>query len=66
MILLEKQAIELGFPDLEELLKSEYMRDYVEQMSSVNGVAIYGALSKPANEHILRRVADCKLNDDQK
>ncbi|VDO34187.1 unnamed protein product [Onchocerca flexuosa] len=65
-ILLEKKALELGFPDLEELLKSEYMKDYVEQTSSINGVAIYGAVSKPSNEHILRRVADCKLNEDQK
>ncbi|CAG9537065.1 unnamed protein product [Cercopithifilaria johnstoni] len=66
MILLEKQAIELGFPDLDELLKSKYMRDYVEQTSLNNGIAIYGAVSKPANEHILRRVADCRLNEDQK
>ncbi|VIO89446.1 Uncharacterized protein BM_BM8967 [Brugia malayi] len=65
-ILLERQAIELGFPGLEELLKSEYMRDYVEQISSVNGVAIYGAVSKPSNEHILRRVADCKLSEAQR
>ncbi|EFO22143.1 hypothetical protein LOAG_06341 [Loa loa] len=65
-ILLEKQAIKLGFPDLEELLKSEYMKEYVEQTSLVNGVAIYGAVSKPANEHILRRVADCRLNEDQR
>ncbi|VBB30560.1 unnamed protein product [Acanthocheilonema viteae] len=65
-ILLEKQAIELGFPDLEQLLRSEYMRDYVEQTSSINGIAIYRAVSKPANEHILRRVAECRLNDDQK
>uniref|UniRef100_A0A8R1XUG7 Uncharacterized protein n=2 Tax=Onchocerca TaxID=6281 RepID=A0A8R1XUG7_ONCVO len=65
-ILLEKKALELGFPDLEELLKSEYMKDYVEQTSSVDGVAIYGAVSRPENEHILRRVADCKLNEEQK
>ncbi|VDM10272.1 unnamed protein product [Wuchereria bancrofti] len=65
-ILLERQAIELGFPGLEELLKSEYMRDYVEQISSNNGVAVYRAVSKPSNEHILRRVADCKLSEDQK
>ncbi|VDK70777.1 unnamed protein product [Litomosoides sigmodontis] len=65
-ILLEKQAIELGFPDLEELLKSECMKDYVEQTSSINGIAIYGAVSKPSNEHILRRVADCRLNEDQR
>lgn len=65
-ILLEGQAIELGFPDLEELLKSEYMKDYVEQASSINGIAIYRAVSKPTNEHILRRVADARLNEDQK
>uniref|UniRef100_A0A915PGV8 Uncharacterized protein n=1 Tax=Setaria digitata TaxID=48799 RepID=A0A915PGV8_9BILA len=65
-VLLEKQAIELGFPDLEELLKSEYMKDFVEQKSSVNGVAVYRAVSKLANEHILRRVADCKLSENQK
>uniref|UniRef100_A0A158Q6R8 NARG2_C domain-containing protein n=1 Tax=Elaeophora elaphi TaxID=1147741 RepID=A0A158Q6R8_9BILA len=65
-ILLEKQALELGFPNLDELLKSKYMSDYVEQTSVVNGIATYGAVSKPASEHILRRVADCRLNEDQR
>ncbi|KAM3727721.1 Lipoxygenase 6, chloroplastic [Dirofilaria immitis] len=65
-LLLERQAIDFGFPNLEELLKSECMKEYVEQISSVNGVAIYGAVSKLANEHILRRVADCKLNENQR
>lgn len=64
-ILLDRVALELGFPNLDELLRSDEMRDFVEQILSANGIAIYGAVSKPANEHILRRVADCKLNDHQ-
>ncbi|VDN07631.1 unnamed protein product [Thelazia callipaeda] len=62
-IVLENKANDMGFPDVDALLKH---CDYIEQVSFVNGCAVYRAACKPENEHILQRVADCYLEEHQK